>query len=176
VDVELRRFYRSLATKSPFLRDQPLLQIAFAEIDCFVGAAEALGVKAAYVADGLAVSIPSGPAWEHPSLACEVQEVGGDDIVRRNENVRHASTAEHVKTHTEWIRHRLQSTVQSGEELWGRVSEFFPRLDFCAAVEEQMTRLPSLSLPSVVRGLFRLNAFCLSWHSGPFVADAIECA
>jgi len=176
VDMELRRYYRSLTTKSPFLRDHPALENVFAEIDCLVAGTVAMGVKAAYVADGLTVSVLSEEAWDCPSLVCEIHEIGDEDVISRSENVHHASTAEHVRMQTDWIHDRLQSTIRNGQELWHRLGEFFPRLDFCAAVEEQMTRLPSLSLPSVVRGLYRLNAFCLSWQSGSFAAHGIECA
>jgi hypothetical protein len=175
VDVELRRYYRSLTTKSPFLRDQPALEKVFAGIDCFVGSAAALGVRAAYVADGLAVSLLSDATWDRPLLACEIHEIVDEDIISRCESVHHASTSDHVLAQSEWIHGRIQSTVLTGQELWRRVDELFPRLEFCVVVEDQMVRLPSLSLASVVRGLFRLNAFCLSWQSGTFDPHAIEC-
>jgi hypothetical protein len=174
VDRELRRYFRSLTTKTPFLRNEPVAESAFSEIDCYVQSQLALGVKAAYVADGLAVSLPTDVAWESASLPCEIHEIGGDDITSRSANIHHASTPEHVDAQTAWIHARLQATVHDGEELWSRAGDLFPRLVFCSVVEEQMVRLPALSLPSVVRGLFQLNAFCLSWESGSFDPDAVE--
>ena len=63
VDVELRRYYRSLTTKSPFLRDQPVLESVFADIDCFIESDGSVGGESC-VCGG----------WDccQPSVGCDV--------------------------------------------------------------------------------------------------------
>lgn len=176
VQRELQQYFLSLATKVPFLQDDPVVEVHWSEIDCVWKARRALGLKAAYIADGLAVSMLSSAEWDSDLLECEIQEVDGNDIRSTYESIHHASTIRHVDIQRTWIQHRIQSTVGDGMELWERISEFFPSLICCAAVEDQMAELPARSLPSITRGLIRLNAFCLEWQQGPFDPRRIDCA
>lgn len=172
---ELRQYFRSLATKAPFLSDDPVTEAAWAATDCRWRNQTALGLKAAYVADGLALSMRSGLEWNSPFLECEIQEIVEEDISCRSENIHHASLAVHLDTHTDWIHERIKTTVTDGEELWRRFDDFFPSLTCCSVVEEQMTRLPTQSLASILRGLFRLNTFCVAWQDGKFDPSKIGC-
>jgi hypothetical protein len=176
VDVDVRRYFRSLTTRSPFLRDLPEMDTAFAGMDCYCSSQTALGLKAAYVADGLALSMATQEAWDRASIVCEIHEIVDEEISCRAETVHHASSTQHVELHSDWIRTRMQMVVASGKQLWQRRGEFFPKLDWCAAVEDQMARLPVASLSSIVRGLFRLNAYCLLRREGGFDSASIECA
>src|SRR5207244_7540451 len=69
----------------------------------------------------------------------------------------------YVQAQTEWIHQRLRVTVKNGKELFDRLDDFFPHLVFCDAVEDQMNALPSQSIASIVRGLFHLNSYCVTW-------------
>ncbi|HKV42610.1 MAG TPA: hypothetical protein VJX67_25635 [Blastocatellia bacterium] len=176
VEREVRQYLRSLGTQAPFLRDLPEMESEWANIDCLWNGERALGLKAAYVADGLAISVGCRPEWDSSSITCEIQEIVDDDISVRDEAVHHASNAANLDLHGDWIRHRIQSNVSDGGDLWQRASVFFPLLSYCAEVEEQMRELPSNSLSSIVRGLFCLNAFCLEWRDGGFNPQNIPCA
>ena len=114
--------------------------------------------------------------WDCASVVCEIHEIVDDDISDRMEPVHHASSTQHVESHTDWIRTRMQTVVASGRQLWQYHGQFFPMLEWCPAVKDQMAQLPTVSLASIVRGLFRLNAFCLLWREGAFDPNRIECA
>ena len=176
VERELRQFFRSLATKAPFLRDDRDTEAVWADIDCLCDGKAALGLKAAYVADGLALSLSSGPEWDRHLIDCEVHEIVDDDVSCRSESVPHASSPGHVENHTDWFQKRIQTTVADGRELWRHSSDFFPCLLCCSAVEDQMANLPANSLASIVRGLSCLNVFCADWQSGAFQPDDIGCS
>ena len=175
VERELRQFFGSLATKIPFLQDDPAAGDASTEIDCIWNEHRGLGFKAAYVTDGLAVSMLSADAWDSDSINCEIQEITENDITSRNEPIHHASSESHIDAQTNWIQQRIQSAVANGTELWNRAQGFFPSLACCPAVEGQMKGLPAQSLASITRGLFRLNSFCLDWQAGPFDPRRIDC-
>ena len=175
VDSDARRYLRSLATRSPYLRGLPEMDAAYLEIDCYWSAQVALGLKAAYVADGLALSVATQEAWDCAAIVCDIHEIVDDDISIRTETVRHASSTQHVESHTDWIHTRMQTAVENGRQLWQRRAEFFPMLDWCPGVREQMEQLPAISLASIVRGLFHLNVLCLVWNEGAFDPARIGC-
>jgi len=92
VERELRQFFLSLATQAPFLSDQMDIEAVWKEIDCFWHNQRALGLKAAYVSDGLALSMSSSEEWDSYLLECDVHELIGEDVERRTEIVHHASS------------------------------------------------------------------------------------
>ena len=176
VDLESRRYFRSLATKIPFLRDLESMDASYVEIDCYWNSQIALGLKAAHVADGLALSMATQQAWDCATIVCEIHEIVDEDLSRRKETVQHASSTKHVASHADWIHTRMQTSVVTGEHLWQQREKFFPMLNWCPGVEDQMSHLPIVSLASIVRGLFHLNAFCLVWQQGAYDPGRIECA
>jgi hypothetical protein len=176
VDREIRQYFRSLATKAPFLHDVPSTEAVWAGIDCYWDAQPAFGFKAAYVADGLALSLLSRPEWDYPLIACEIQEIVDQDISCRSESIHHASSPCHIEQQTDWIQSRIQTIVADGSELWHNFEDFFPSLVCCSGVEQHMADLPSESLASITRGLFRLNSYGVSWQSGRFDPNRIECS
>jgi len=176
IDIEFRRFFRSIATKTPFLRDTPDMEADWRDIDCLWQNQFSLGFKAAYIADGLALSIPSRSEWDVPWIECTIHELVNEEVDIRLESIHHAVSPNHLDSHLGWIHGRIQNAVGTGCELWQQRNNFFPLLIFCNGVEQQMTGLPAAALPSIVRGLTQLNAFCISWKSGGFNPNNIKCS
>jgi hypothetical protein len=175
VEREVRQYFRSLVTRSPFLWDEPNAESEWAEIDCFWHSQKTFGLKAAYVADGLALSMPFRSDWDTISVQCEIQEIVGDDVTSWNEVIHHASQSSHLGQQKDWIHRRIKKTISEGKELWKCVGEYFPSLLFCPVIEDQMSSLPKHSLASIMRGLSQLNDYCIDWKSGAFNPSAIEC-
>lgn len=174
IDKDLRRFFISLATKTPFLTDSPFVR-NYQDIDCVVDSKLALGIKAAYLADGLCISLQSDMKWGSHFLNCEIREIVDDDVMSFNAGVKHASKAAHVSANKEWIKNRIINSVRTGDELWLRKLELFPCLIFCESIKAQMALLPHAAIPPIVRGLFLLNDYSKNWTSGPFNMQQIGC-
>ena len=175
VEREIQQYFRSLASKTPYLVDEPDIEAVWAGIDCYWQRAQAMGLKAAYVADGLAMSLSTREDWNTESITCEIQEIVDDDVSCRSESIHHSSTVEHVHAQTGWINQRNRGSVKSGIELWDRTADFFPSLILCDSVENQMAGLPAESLASICRGLFELNTYCLQWQDGAFEPTQLGC-
>jgi hypothetical protein len=175
VEREVQTYFRSLATKVPFLVDEADIEAEWAGMDCLWQGQQALGLKAAFVADGLALSLASREEWNTDSIVCEIQEILDNDVLCRSESIHHGSTTAHITLQTAWIQQRIQHTVKHGQELWCRMKDFFPSLICCAAVEDQMATFPAQSLASITRVLFQLNMFCVNWQNGAFDPKAIGC-
>jgi hypothetical protein len=175
VERELRQFFRSLATKKPFLEDQRDVEVVWREIDCFWDNQSALGLKAAYVSDGLALSMNSCREWDTHLIQCEIHELVEDGVECRTELIHHASSPRHIDEQTSWIEQRIRTVVKDGQTLWRFRSDFFPALDWCSAVQNSIADLTPLALPSIIRGLFSLNAYCAIWQNGSFDPRSLSC-
>lgn len=175
VDMEMRRYFRSLNTKMPFLIDLPDESGRWCELDFFHGAENARGAGACYVGDGLCVSLASRPEWDTPNLTLEIHEIVADEVQQRKESVHHACNTGHVATHDAWIQERITLLATSGDELWRHREEWFPQLIFCDSTKAQAEKLPDACLASIVRGLRALSAYCAKWSSGGFNQGDVDC-
>ncbi|MEO8340875.1 MAG: hypothetical protein ABI604_14375 [Nitrospirota bacterium] len=169
IELEARRYFKALATKVSFISDVPYLHELLPAMDCFWNDLPSLGLKAAYIADGLALSFRSSNEWDAHALECRIHEIEEEgEILSRHIIVHHASSSTHLDAHEKWIQLRNQQEVEGGRDLWQLRETFFPSLVWCAAVEHQMGEIPTNSLTSIIRGLTQLNAYCVTWQSGPF--------
>ncbi len=176
IDIEKRRYFETVSTKYPFFKDDPKSESAWGSVDCFWEGKSAQGLKAAYIADGLAISMASSREWDSHFISVEIQEIVENDVSCRKEDVHHASSAKHVDTQVDWIQQRIKSSINTGDKLWKHVKDFFPCLNFCKHIQKQMDGMPTESMPSLIRGLFRLNDYCVSWKHGAFNHADIGCA
>lgn len=176
IELEARRYLKSLATKASFINDVPYLHELLPAMDCFWNGQSSLGLKAAHIADGLALSFRSSNKWDVHSVECNIHELEEDgEILPRHVIVRHASSSTHLDAHAKWIQLRNQQEVGDGKDLWQLREIFFPSLVWCAAAEHQMKEIPANSLTSIIRGLTQLNAYCVTWQSGAFNPESIGC-
>lgn len=176
VDRDRRRYFMLIETKYPALSDEPALEKELLACDFFHNGKKAAGFGIAYRLDGLAISLLSSDVWNAATVSIQIREFIDQDIEERSDEVRHASHPQHVRErHPDWIRQRLTSIVNDGHELWMRSHELFPNLRFCECVASHMADLPKNALPSIMRGLFKLNQYASQWESGGFDAEQVGC-
>lgn len=178
VDIEERRYFRNLITKSPFLVDLHGSEIKenFLLYEFSHEGDEAEGLGHAYLLEALAISVRSECRWEFSRLELEAKQLDEDgnltvDVVK----VTHASNPSHVVEHKAWIKERLQKGVRDGVYLWNRRHELFSSLSFCESVGKQVQKLGSGNpmLRQIVKRLFELENYCKNWHEGPFNPDSL---
>lgn len=176
VDLEARRFFKTLTTKTPFLQgleqnpihDTVMLSDPFLEHECAIG----LGV--AFWLDALAVSLQSEQRWDTSHLPIRMSQLDEDGgLFDTIEDVHHASHADHIKEHLEWIRECIcgnQAIIRSGIDLCLQKKDLFPHLHFCASVEDQLKTLLTgdLKVLAIQKKLQELESYCAKWHDGPF--------
>jgi putative addiction module killer protein len=107
IDLELRRFFKSLQTKSPFIDIQTeselLEQTEQSEFRYQNTVSAGLGI--AYLIEALAVSFPSAPCWQTNQIHLEYFFVDPDttDIIGQDITVPHASNKQHLVSNYAWI-------------------------------------------------------------------------
>ncbi|MBG0851461.1 hypothetical protein I2W78_06270 [Streptomyces spinoverrucosus] len=127
-----------------------------------------LGLGAAHIMDGIAVSLPVARQWQADSVTVERSElVEYDDStlqVRHDTvDVRHVSAEPHLESHVDWIRKTRREGVTTGLRMWDSRADLYPHLTFLPRVKGQLSGLnPHWVLP-VRRTLERLEEAVAAW-------------
>ena len=136
----------------------------------------ARGLGAAFLADGLAVSILSDDTWNNARVRIDKSWIEGDDVATIALEVPHAAGSAHLDDSTEWLGRTQAPLPTNGMQLWDQRQNLFPRLEFCASAQEQIKSLGGDGRPlrSAARGLQDLQNYCASWTAGGFDIHAIN--
>lgn len=148
------------------LRERFYLSEFFVEDVAFEDRPDARGLGAAYLLDGIAVSLPSEQRWRvtavplhHVWLDARGVEKGRNVEVL---NLFNRSQAKHVR---DTILEKAQGN------LWGepaalrsRKAEYFPHLRFGLDVDNHIAQLPTGIVAAVVKKLMALDHACRTWR------------
>ncbi|XXX71633.1 hypothetical protein WMF30_28710 [Sorangium sp. So ce134] len=172
-DQARRLLFLQLAASSPLLRgsDDPAEALdRYGCADCWHEGTPAAGLRAAWAAGELAVSLDTHERWRRTQLDVEVELLDENDaLVRCPDVVRHLSAVQHVEAHRAWLQERQMCTVRDGRDIWDRRAELFPRLDLCREVERQLSEFDagSVQIHQIMRRLAELETSFASWDGRP---------
>jgi hypothetical protein len=178
VDRDTRRFFKTLLTKSPYLKDiedneikdrNERSQFSYQN-------EEAKGLGIAYLLEALALSFKSAQRWDRSILELTLIELDEEGEMRDEQilKVTHACSIVHSQQHENWIKERVRNHAQldilDGNDIWVRREALFPNLRFCETVQKQLQGVlrGDLLLQPIMKKLFDLNTFCENWHGGFF--------
>lgn len=171
VDLEARRYFKSVVTKYPPMSDLPEAEQRSLSHDFFHNDDRAYGLGVAFLLDGLAISFASSPLWNSHEIDLNTDWLEDDgnltsDII----HVHHASQALHINHLTPWIQDRRRIGVQDGSDLWNQREELFPSLVFCKHIGKDLEKLQSTDpiLRQIVKKIFEMENYCKRWQEGPF--------
>ncbi|NET62663.1 MAG: hypothetical protein F6K47_43210 [Symploca sp. SIO2E6] len=177
VDLEERRFFRTLIAKAPFWADvAEAIKSDFNLSDVFYQGEEARGLCFALVSDAFPVSLNSETRWDCSRLELTVTRFEDEELIDEYLEIVHASRRNHVQEHADWIKHRIQILVSDGVELWNYRKELFPSLEFCDKVRQQLQSLKNgnLMLQQVMKKLHELENYCKTWTTGAFSIESLR--
>jgi hypothetical protein len=176
VDKEYQRYLRSLSHKAPYINSELENELYQRQLntDFIFDGEQGNGLGAAYLLDGLAVSIKSEDRW-HASklyLVMEYIEDEIEDIITEEILVNHASDHSHLEEHLEWFHTQKLNRIIDGKELWNRRDSLFPHLIFCERVERQLRDLHfgNPIFRQTLKRLMELNLYFSTWK-GLFEPD-----
>ena len=171
VDLEARRYFKSVITKYPIMIDLPEAEQISLSHDFFHQGDRAYGLGAAFLLDGLAISFASNSIWNGNEIGLNTDWLDDDgNLISDTIYVHNASQAFHINHLTPWIQDRHRTSVHDGLDLWNRRKEFFPSLSFCEPLEKNFKKLQSSEpiLRQILNKLFEIEDYCKSWQEGPF--------
>jgi hypothetical protein len=176
VDIEARRYFRSLISQYPPLEDIPETSNDMLARDFFHQDKRAYGFGIAYLLESLSISLPSEEVWDAHEIEVKTEWLHeGEDLISKKVQVAHASDSSHIDLLAGWITERLKTGVVNGDDLWNRKEDLFSRLIFCDHVAKQIFPLQKGDpmFRQVVKRLFELQNYCSAWHEGPFLPDQL---
>lgn len=176
VDLEAKRFFRSLTSQAPYFANVPVAAARASGMDCFFCGERANGLLAAYLLDSLAVSLGSDRQWEDGAIQVDIEELIDNEIQTTREELRHASDSKHIELHHNWIMQRTRlPDPRDGTELWAQCTERYPQLLFCAAVEQHLEHYLSgnEALVQIMKRLSAINHYVGNWKEGAFDANSL---
>lgn len=135
VDQVARQFWLQLATKNSYLEDVAADSLA---MEAELNGRGSLASVVCFLRSGLLVSFDSDPHWETTQLRvemCELTEEG--EIASFEVALPHAATLPAVSSHAGLLV-RSRPLPCDGMDLWSNRADFFPYLEFCDRVEEQI--------------------------------------
>jgi hypothetical protein len=179
VDRDTRRYFRSLATKAPYLRDVNDAGIldSYSLSDFSYEQRKATGLGIAFLLDALAISFHSQEAWETHSLQLSLEQLQeNSEIAKHIVSVPHACLKEHILQHRAWINKRVQVDIKSGADLSVYCLTAYPRLRFCASAIAQVEALPGgeIHLQQIRKHLNDLKSYCEFWKTDFFNRDDVS--
>ena len=177
VDRDIRRYFRSLTTKAPYLQDvsNPEILDTYDLSDFFYSHEKAKGLGIAFLLDALAISFHSHSAWETSVLQLRFEQLREDEVVDDLILIKHASSKNHVLEHRDWIKKRAQMDIRSGADLWTHRESLYPHLHFCQAVATQLQALQygDIHIKHIIKHLQILNEYCETWQGDAFSKQTI---
>ena len=176
VDLEARRYFRSLISQYPPLEDLPEISNNMLARDFFHQGRRAYGFGIAYLLESICISLPSAKVWNMNEIEVKTEwlnENGG--LISKKVRIMHASNSSHIDLLAGWITQRLKTGVVNGDDLWNRREELFPHLIFCDYVAKQIFPLQNGDpmFRQIVKRFFELQNYCSAWREGPFLPDQL---
>lgn len=170
VDRDSRLYLRQQATKSPFLADTKQQADEALGQECYFGGCQCRGLHAAYLLQGLCLSLASSAIWQCLQVNVELHSLTQSDIQKELVEVKHASMPEHLPLHQLWIEECTIVSFEDGNALWNLCTQRYPRLKFCGDTERQIRSLrrKDLLLRHVQNALQALERSAESWTTGDF--------
>ncbi|MFJ3627530.1 hypothetical protein ACIPQ3_15705 [Streptomyces albidoflavus] len=110
-------------------------------IECFHDGRLAIGIRAAYLTDSVAISLPVTPKWAASWLDIELYHYGETDVEHGPGRVRHCSTPDQADEHESWARDTGLRSLSSPKELLASWDQFFPALERLPRFERDLLRL-----------------------------------
>ncbi|MEU6377904.1 hypothetical protein [Streptomyces sp. NPDC046909] len=119
-----------------------------AEVEHFHDGRRALGIGAAHLVDGLAISLAISPKWATSWLDVDINRLGEDDIDDDRGRVRHCSAPDEADEHETWARGTGLNRLTCSSELLDSWDEFFPSLERLPRFDRDLRALdPKWFLP-----------------------------
>lgn len=157
-DIEYRRLYLRFVQQAIRYNKEEEYEVSF-EGEVFYGGTEA------YLNNSFILSICLDDKWKKNNIECKFYSL--PDNTEKYISIKNVFYKEQLNSPLikEILDRENSIKVNSYDELWRRREEFFPHLDFCPSVKDNLDLLEMFYLSQVVRKLAELENYCVK-HTG----------
>ncbi len=157
-DIEYKRLYLLFIQKAIRYNKEEEYEVSF-DGKVFYGGTEA------YLNNSFILSICLDDKWKKSNIGCKFYSLPDNeekDICLKNVFCKEQLECPVIK---EILSKGNSVKIISYDELWKRRKEFFPHLDFCPSIKDNLDLLEMFYLPQIVRKLAELEDYCVK-HIG----------
>jgi hypothetical protein len=175
VSSDLRNNFRTILTSTPLIK-----QSEISEIDIFSRSEfhkildgvkyQVWGLGAAFIYSTLSISLATNDEWGKNEIVLSHFYLD-DNVEEKIEEVvvKHFSSLETLNSHIDWYEKYQLECLRTSKEVWERRVEFFPNIELCEEVEQQLSKIGiSKMLFQIIDRLKTLNDYVKQWKNGDF--------
>jgi hypothetical protein len=135
-----------------------------------LGGKAGYGLSAAWLLDGICLSLCSHNIWNRSQLAVEVTSFSDDASGTEPETLRHVSDPDHFRDHEDWLQREQKLSIRTGGDLVARAPALYPNVELGIDVQKEIASLSGAErhFGWVVECLESANREILAWTNGPF--------
>jgi hypothetical protein len=140
VDRDATRFLGQRGSIAFFLEDTMRSAAEASEVtEVTINGRQGYGLCAAWLLEGICISLQSHATWVASSLGIEVTALSEDGALNSKQNaVRHVSQPDHFKDHEEWIFASQRSSIRNGRDVIAQAADLYPAIEICEGAEAQI--------------------------------------
>lgn len=173
IDDSTRTRFKEIITSTPLIQKSEIEENDFYDRSEFKKDLDgkrhdAFGLGAAYIFDTISLSFATHQEWEKTEIEIihyyvnESLEETTNDVTTRN-----ISCSNDLNIHSEWLGEYQKNALAKSAELWEKKNEFFPSLEFCEEIKQQLDNLGiSKTLSQVIDRLRELDRYVKEWKDG----------
>lgn len=167
VDRDLQRYFASKLSRAPFSEDRAFQDNEeFLETEIEVNFMDTprsnLSGTLAFMYSGILVS-PGLAIFSEAFVECSVISLSDEPY---ETTLRCISDEITCSEHFEHIRTETGIKIERSSDIWIHRDLFFPNLDFCSRVENQLNNIPQWNV--ILGRLLELQEYSVKWNAGPF--------
>ncbi len=135
-----------------------------------IGGNAGYGLSAAWLLDGIGLSLCSHNIWNRSQLAVEVTSFSDDTLSSEPETLRHVSHPDHFRDHEDWLQREQKLSIRTGSDLVAQAPALYPNVELGIEAQKDIASLSGAErhFSWVVECLESANREILAWTNGPF--------
>lgn len=175
VNSDLRNNFRTILTLTPLIKESET-----SELDIYSSSEfhkildnvkyQVWGLGAAFIYNTLSVSLVTNDEWKKNEIIISHFYLD-ENVAEKIEDVlvKHFSSIETLNGHIDWYEKYQLVCLRKSKEVWERRTEFFPNIELCQEVEQQLDKIGiSKILFQIIDRLKTLNEHVKDWKNGDF--------
>ena len=180
IDIELRRYFKTLTTRTPYIDsiEEKEIYDKYLCYEFLLEDKESIGLGIAYLLESLAISFDCDPKWDNHLIDIKMRFLDDDDsIVEEDITIKHACKPNHILHHNLWFASLKKNSVNDIEDMWTRKERLFPNLIFFNSSKDYITNVNHKDplFKQIIKRLFELEDYFSNWNDGHFNPDIIKC-
>lgn len=174
IDKSQLKFLLVTLTKTPFLTEEEIIETDIYSLSCKIHGIEAKALLAAYVLNGITLSLKLTDKWDNPIQDAILEKITIEgDIHDTKIEIRNVSEIAHLSLHDDYFKNAVFTELNTYSDLWDRKESYFSKLQFCESTKKNLKSLEKKQFIQVRNKLYELDHYMKNSYDGTFDENSI---